>query len=439
MSEPHDNRYHRITAEVVSIPLHFPAPRIWAALLGAALLLVALLLVSVTVLLFRGPGIWGNNIPVGWGFPIISYVWWLGIAHAGTLISAMLLLVGQSWRNSLNRFAEAMTVIAAICAGLLPILHLGRPWYFYWMAPYPNSMDLGPQFRSPLSWDFFAVTAYLIYSVCFWYIGLIPDLASTRDRAKSRPAQIVYGMLALGWRGSGRHWLRWRQLYRLMAGMAVPLVALVTTSYAMLFAGGPLHGWNSTIYPAYFLVGAVFSGFAVVSVLAVGLRSLLGFGDLIQPATLDKLGQMLLATGLMTSFGYLAEAYTDLYAGGYELSGLQDRWTGPYAWAYWGAVLLNFGPLQLLWSPAMRTTPLVLAAVGVSAAAGMWLERYMIVITGLYRDWLTSSTGLFHASFWDWAMFAGFIGFFVTAFLLFTRFLPVISAFEVKEQASPDG
>ncbi|WP_207095074.1 NrfD/PsrC family molybdoenzyme membrane anchor subunit [Novosphingobium sp. PY1] len=390
--------------------------------------------VSLAVLLVRGPGIWGNNIPVGWGFPIAGYVWWLGIGHAGTLISAMLLLLAQPWRNALNRSAEAMTLFAVVCAGLLPILHLGRPWYFYWMAPYPNTMGIWPQFRSPLSWDFFAVTVYLIVSVMFWYIGIIPDLASARDRAKKRRFQIFYGLLALGWRGSGRHWLRWRQAYRLTAALAVPLVALVTASYALLFAGGPIPGWNSTVFPPYFLVGAVFSGFGVVAILASALRSLLGLKDLIQASHLNRLGQMLLATGLMTAYGYLADAFTALYAGGYELETLGDRLFGPYAWSYWGAVILNFAPLQLLWWKRFRQSPLTLSLCGLCVAVGMWLERYMLVITGLYRDWLDSSVNLFHSSFWDWAFFAGFVGLFLSGMLLFVRLLPVISAFEVKEE-----
>ncbi|PEQ13653.1 hydrogenase [Novosphingobium sp. PC22D] len=433
------SRYHQITGEVVSIPPRFPAPRAWWLLFAGALALLALWVVAVAVLLVRGPGVWGNNIPVGWGFPIIGYVWWLGIGHAGTLISSMLLLLSRSWRNSLNRFAEAMTLFAVVCAGLLPILHLGRPWYFYWMAPYPNTMGVWPQFRSPLAWDFFAVVVYLVVSVAFWYVGIIPDLASARDRATKRRWQFFFGLLALGWRGAGSHWLRWRQAYRLTAALAIPLVALVTASYALLFAGGPVHGWNSTIFPAYFLVGAVFSGFAVVGILAVVIRSLLGLRDLITPLHFDRIGKLLLATGLMTLYGYLADAFTALYGGGYELETLHDRVGGAYAWSFWGAVVLNFVPLQFMWRRRFRTSPIVLALVGVSVAAGMWLERYMLVVTGLFRDWTGSSTGLFHATFWDWALFAGFIGVFATGMLLFVRLLPVVSAFEIKREIGESG
>jgi molybdopterin-containing oxidoreductase family membrane subunit len=301
-------------------------------------------------------------------------------------------------------------------------------------------MDVWPQFRSPLSWDFFAVLVYLIVSVLFWYVGIIPDLASARDRAKKQRWRIFFGLGAMGWRGSGRHWLRWRQAYRLIAGMAVPLIAIVTASYALLFSGGPIPGWNSTIFPPYFLVGAAFSGFAVVTMLAVILRAMLGLRDLVTERHLDMLGRMTLATGLMTAYGYAMDGFNALYAGGYEMETLKDRWAGPYAWSYWGALVCNFVPLQLLWFRRFRISPLAAFLIGLSAAAGMWLERYMLVVTALYRDWLESSVNLFHSTFWDWALYAGFIGLFFTAFLLFVRFLPVVSAFEIKEEmANGDG
>lgn len=430
MSEPPGiTAAHRI----VGIPEAFPARRIWWIAFAVALSLLTVFAVSVGMLFARGPGVWGNNIPVGWGFPIINYVWWLGIGHAGTLISAALLLTGQSWRSALNRFAEAMTLFAASCAGLYPILHLGRPWRFYWTAPYPNTMLLWPQFKSPLSWDFFAVLTYLTVSALFFYIGLIPDLALARDRARKRRWQIFFGLGALGWRGSALHWERWRQAYTLIAAMAVPLVAMVTASYALLFAGGPVHGWASTIFPAYFLAGAVFSGFAVVAILAVSLRAMLGLGDVITAAHLDRLGMLLLATGLLTAYGYFADALTAAYAGGEEAATLGDRVAGPYAWSYWGAVLLNFGPLQLLWWRRWRTRPAALVLIGVAVAIGMWLERFMLLVTGLYRDWLPSSTHLYWPTFWDWSLFAGTIGVFLTLFLLFVRCLPVISAHEIAE------
>lgn len=430
------SRYHRITGEVVSIPSHFPAPRTWAVMFAGSLLLLGLLVVSLAVLFAKGPGVWGNNIPVGWGFPISNYIWWIGIGHAGTLISAMLLLLQENWRNSLNRFAEAMTLFAVTCGGLYPILHLGRPWLFYWMAPYPNTMGVWPQFRSPLTWDFFAVLTYLIVSLLFWYIGIIPDLASARDRAKKRRWQVFFGLFALGWRGAGRHWLRWRQAYVLTAAIAVPLVVSVHSQIAMLFAAGPIPGWNSTVFPPYFVLGAAFSGFAVVTMLAVIVRSLLGLKDLITAFHLDMLGRMTLATGLMTAYGYAAEAFTAAYAGGYELQTLHDRFFGPYAWSFWGALAFNFVPLQLLWWRRFRVAPVAAFFVGLSVAVGMWLERYMLLVTSLYRDWLESSVHPFRATFWDWALYLGFIGLFLTAFLLFVRLLPVMSAFEIKEEAA---
>lgn len=434
MSRPPEQPAAAEARAIVAVPERFPASRAWWILFGIALLLLTSYAVSIAVLLTLGPGVWGNNTPTVWAFDIMNYVWWLGIGHAGTLISAALLLTGQQWRSALNRFAEAMTLFAASCAGLYPILHLGRPWRFYWMAPYPNTMQLWPQFKSPLAWDFFAVTTYLTVSALFWYIGIIPDLALARDQAKKRRWQVFFGLFALGWRGSAQHWERWREAYRLIAAMAVPLVAMVTASYALLFAGGPVHGWSSTIFPAYFLAGAVFSGFAVVAMLAAGLRTLLDFEDIITPAHLDRLGMLLLATGLLTLYGYIADAFTAAYSGGQELETLVDRVAGPYAWSYWGALVLNFVPLQLLWWRRWRTRPLVLALVGLAVAAGMWLERFMLLVTGLYRDWLPSSTHLYAPTIWDITLFAGSIGLFLALFLLFVRFLPVISAYEVAEE-----
>lgn len=432
------SRYRRVTDEVVAIPMRFPAPRTWWAMFAVSFLLVLLLIVSVAVVLIRGPGVWGNNIPVGWGFPIANYVWWIGIGHAGTLISAMLLLLSQGWRNSLNRFAEAMTLFAVTCGGLYPILHLGRPWLFYWMAPYPNTMNVWPQFRSPLTWDFFAVLTYLLVSLAFWYIGIIPDLASARDRARKRRWQVFFGLLALGWRGAGRHWLRWRQAYTITAAIAVPLVVSVHSEISMLFAAGPVPGWNSSVFPPYFVLGAAFSGFAVVTMIAVVLRHMLKLEDLVTERHLDLLGRMLLATGLMTGYGYVMEVFNALYAGGYELETLRDRYAGPYAWSFWGAILFNFVPLQLLWRRRFRVNPAAAFLISLAVAIGMWAERYMLLVTSLYRDWLDSSVNLFHASFWDWALYAGFIGLFLCALLLFVRFLPVISAFEIKEQAEKE-
>lgn len=434
MSDAPTNRYGAVAEQVTAIPLDYPHPWAWRICLGAASVLLLIFFVTVIELFWYGVGIFGNNNPVNWAFPIANYIWFLGIGHAGTLISALLLLTGTRRRNSLNRFAESMTLFAVICAGLYPILHLGRPWLFYWMAPYPNSMQIWPQFKSPLSWDFFAVLAYLIVSTLFWYIGAIPDLASLRDRARKRRAQVFYGLAALGWRGSARHWARWQQCYRLCAALAVPLVFCVTASYALLLSGGPIPGWNSTVFPPYFLAGAVFSGFAVVAMIAAALKHAFGFPDLLSERHFDLIGKLLLATGLMTAYGYAADAFTALYSGNArEYHTLLDRLAGGYAWTYWGALVLNFAPLQLLWSRRARINPLLLASVGLCVAIGMWLERYMLLVTGLYRDYLVSSWHDFVPTLWDWLLFAGMLGLFLVPFLLFVRFIPVMSAFEIKE------
>jgi molybdopterin-containing oxidoreductase family membrane subunit len=432
-------RFDAITREIVDISLDYPRRGAWWICFGAALLLLLTFFVSAGVLFWNGVGVWGNNIPVGWGLAIANYIWFLGIGHAGTLISAMLLLLHQHWRNSLNRFAEAMTLFAVVCAGLYPILHLGRPIRFYWMAPYPNVMTIWPQFKSPLTWDFFAVLTYLTVSVLFWYIGIVPDLASARDRARSRRYRVFYGLASLGWRGSAWHWARWRQAYRLTAAIAVPLVVSVHSEISLLFAAGPLPGWNSTVFPPYFVLGAAFSGFAVVSMIAVVLRHALGLGNLVTARHLDLLGKLLLMTGLMTAYGYWAELLDAFYGSEpQEVATVFDRLGGAYAWSYWGAVVANFVPLQLLWFRRVRTSPSLLFAIGLSVAVGMWLERYMLLVTTLYRDYLVSSWHDYVASFWEWSLFAGMLGVFLAPFLLFVRFLPVISAFEIKEALSAD-
>jgi Ni/Fe-hydrogenase subunit HybB-like protein len=425
--------YAAVTREVATIPLAYPRPLAWAASFGGALVLLVLFVIAAGAVFRYGIGVWGNDIPVGWGIAISNYIWFLGIGHAGTLISALLLLTGTSRRNALSRFAEAMTLFAVICAGLYPIIHLGRPWLFYWMAPYPNSMTLWPQFRSPLSWDFFAVLTYLTVSALFWYIGILPDLASVRDRATKRWQQVFYGLLSLGWRGSARHWARWDQAYRLTAVIAVPLVVSVHSEISLLFAAGPIPGWSSTVFPPYFVLGAAFSGFAIVSMIAVVLRHALGVGALVTERHLDLLGKLLLATGLMTAYGYWAEAFDTLYGGDQqEVATLHDRLSGQYAFSYWGALVANFLPLQLLWWKRFRIDPRALFLVGLAVAIGMWLERYMLLVTTLYRDYLVSSWGHYHPSIWEWLLFAGMLGVFLAPFLLFVRFLPIISAFEVK-------
>jgi molybdopterin-containing oxidoreductase family membrane subunit len=431
---PLDQSLHDVSVEIGRVPLRFPARVPWLIAMIFSLALLLLFFVSVTWLMTWGVGVWGLNIPVNWAFAIHLYVWWLGLGHAGTLISAMLLLMGQDWRNSLNRFAEAMTLCAVVCAGIYPIIHLGRPWFFYWMFPYPATMGVWPQFRSPLEWDIWAVLTYLTVSLLFWYIGLIPDLATVRDRAKKRGWQVFFGIFALGWRGSARHWARWQKAYRTTAAIAVPLVVSVHSEVSLLFAAGQIPGWHSTIFPPYFVLGAAFSGFAVVSIIAVALRSWFGLQNLVTDEHLDLLGKVLLASGLMTAYGYVFEVFDAFYAGGLrEVATVHDRFFGQYAWAYWGAVLFNFVPLQGLWFAKVRRCPVLLFLIGTSVVIGMWLERYMILVTSLYKDFLVSSFGEYHTTFWDWGTYLGTIGLFLTPFLLFIRYIPSISIFEDKE------
>ncbi len=423
-----------VSGQLTGIPLHFPARRQWWIAMAVAVALLMLFIVSVIELFTRGVGIWGLNVPVTWAFAIHNYVWWLGIGHAGTLISALLLLTGSEWRNSLNRFAETMTLFAVVCAGIYPVLHLGRPWYLYWMFPYPATMGVWPQFRSPLEWDIWAVLTYLSVSVLFWYTGLIPDLANARDRARRRGWQVFLGILALGWRGSTIHWHRWSRTYRIMAAIAVPLVVSVHSEISLLFAASQLPGWHSTLFPPYFVLGAAFSGFAVVSVIAVALRAMFGLENLVTRKHFDVLGKVLLATGLMTGYGYVFEVVDVLYGGNpHDIQTLLDRTTGAYAWLYWGAVVFNFVPLQLLWWRAVRRTGWALLLVSVSVIIGMWLERYMILVTTLYRDFLVSSWSHYTPTFWDWSTYFGTIGLFLVPFLLAIRFIPVISIFETEK------
>jgi molybdopterin-containing oxidoreductase family membrane subunit len=327
-----------------------------------------------------------------------------------------------------------MTLVAVICAGLYPILHLGRPWLFYWMAPYPNTMTVWPQFRSPLTWDFFAVLTYLTVSALFWYIGILPDLAAVRDRAKTSRKQVFYGLISLGWRGTVRHWARWQQAYWITAAIAVPLVVSVHSEISLLFAAGPIPGWTSTVFPPYFVLGAAFSGFAVVSMIAVTLRHVLRLENLVTERHLDLLAKLLLACGLMTAYGYVAEIFDALYSGDkQDLATMEFRLQGEYAWSYWGAVLCNFLPLQLLWSRRFRTSPAALFVISFLVAIGMWFERFMLLVTTLSRGNLVSSYAPYIPTLWDWTLFAGMLGVFLVPFLLFVRFLPIISISELKE------
>ncbi|HWP45414.1 MAG TPA: NrfD/PsrC family molybdoenzyme membrane anchor subunit, partial [Blastocatellia bacterium] len=371
--------------------------------------------------------------PVGWAFDIINFVWWIGIGHAGTLISAILLLLRQQWRTSINRFAEAMTLFAVACAGLFPLLHTGRPWLAYWLFPYPNTMNMWPQFRSPLIWDVFAVSTYATVSALFWFVGLIPDFATLRDRSRRRAARIIYGMLAMGWRGSARHWHRYETAYLLLAGLATPLVVSVHTVVSFDFAIGIVPGWHATIFPPYFVAGAIYAGFAMVLTLSIPLRKFYGLEDFITMRHLKNMSKIMLATGLIVAYGYMMETFMAWYSGNtYEQYMILNRFKGPYAVTYWSLIACNVLIPQLLWMRRVRNSVPALFIVSLVVSVGMWIERYIIIAVSLHRDFLPSSWGMYSATFWDWTMFIGTIGMFLALLFLFIRFLPMISIFEMR-------
>lgn len=420
-------------AGVVYLPWK-DSPRRWLVGAFISFLLVNVLAVSVCYLFLKGVGIWGINIPVAWGFAIINFVWWIGIGHAGTLISAVLFLVKQDWRTSINRFSEAMTLFAVACAGMFPILHLGRPWLFYWLLPYPNSMWLWPQPRSPLEWDVFAVSTYGLTSLIFWYIGLIPDLATMRDTAPKIWMQRIYGAMALGWRGSAIHWHRYQKAYLLLAGLATPLVLSVHTIVSFDFAVSQLPGWHTTIFPPYFVAGAVYSGFAMVLTLMLPLRSWYKLQDLITMRHIEAASKLMLGVGLIVAYGYGMEAFFSWYSGDkYEIFMYMNRMTGPYGYTYVLLILCNILIPQLLWSQKVRFNLVLVWIISIIINIGMWLERFVIVVTSLHRDFLPSSWRMYTPTKWDWSTYAGTIGFFMLLIFLFVRSLPAISIFEVRE------
>jgi len=422
-----------VTDKIASIVLAKKTPVGWYLGFLLAFALTILLLVSLTNLVFTGIGIWGNNQPVGWAVGITNFVWWIGIGHAGTLISAILLLLKQTWRASINRFAEAMTLFAVACAAIFPLFHTGRPWLAYWLFPYPNTMGVWPQFRSPLIWDVFAVSTYATVSLLFWFVGLVPDLATLRDRSQSRVARVIYGMLALGWRGSAQHWHRYETAYLLLAGLATPLVVSVHTVVSFDFAVAIVPGWHTTIFPPYFVAGAIYSGFAMVLTLAIPIRSVYGLQDFITLRHLENMAKVMLATGLVVAYGYTTEAFMAWYgADRYEGFMMLNRMTGPYAPFYWLLIFCNIVVPQLLWFKRVRTNVPVLFILSLVVNTGMWLERFIIIVTSLHRDFLPSSWGMFRPTFWDYSTFAGTLGLFVMLLFLFVRFLPMISIFEMR-------
>ena len=422
-----------VTDKISAIVLTRKTPTHWLIPFAVASTLLMVFLWAVTYLFVRGVGIYGVKIPVGWGWDITNFVWWIGIGHAGTLISAILLLLHQTWRNSINRFAEAMTLFAVACAGMYPVLHLGRPWLFYWLFPYPNTMGIQPQFRSPLVWDVFAVSTYATVSLLFWYVGLIPDLATLRDRAKNHAARIIYGILAMGWRGAASHWQKYETASLLLAGIATPLVISVHTVVSFDFTVGIVPGWHSTIFPPYFVAGAIYSGFAMVLVLAIPLRAMYGLADMITPRHLDNCAKVMLATALIVAYSYVFEAFIAWYSGNpFEMYAIWNRMTGPYWPQYWLLIFCNLIFPQLLWLRKIRSSAFWLFIVSIDVLVGMWLERYVIIVVSLHRDFLPAAWGMYSGSIWDKATFLGTIGLFFFLFFLFIRSLPVISIFEVR-------
>jgi Ni/Fe-hydrogenase subunit HybB-like protein len=422
-----------VTDKISSIVLGRGTTKGWIFGFAISFSLLMLLNVSLVYLLVKGVGIWGINIPVAWGFAIVNFVWWIGIGHAGTLISAILLLLRQQWRTSINRFAEAMTLFAVACAGMFPLLHMGRPWLFFWLAPYPNPMWLWPQFRSPLVWDVFAVSTYATVSLLFWYVGLIPDLATLRDRSKHRPGQIIYGMLAMGWRGSAVHWSRYETASILLAGLATPLVVSVHTVVSFDFSVAQLAGWHTTIFPPYFVAGAIYSGFAMVMTLAIPIRKFYHLEDFITMRHLGNMAKVMLATGLIVAYGYMMETFMAFYSGNqFDRFAIINRMTGPYAFFYWMLIACNIVIPQCLWSRKVRNNVAILFVISLIVNVGMWLERFVIVVISLHRDFLPSSWGMYYPTRWDWATYVGTIGLFLTLLFLFIRFLPVISIYEMR-------
>ena len=425
--------YGSVTDKISSIILTRKTPKGWFVGFGISFMLLMVLLGSVGYLFAKGVGIWGINIPVGWGFAIINFVWWIGIGHAGTLISAILLLLRQDWRTSINRFAEAMTLFAVAAAGLFPLLHMGRPWLFFWLLPYPNTMALWPQFRSPLVWDVFAVSTYAMVSLLFWYVGLVPDFATLRDRTRNRFAKLVYGFLSMGWRGSARHWFRYETAYLLLAGLATPLVVSVHTVVSFDFAMGIVPGWHATIFPPYFVAGAIYAGFAMVLTLSIPLRKFYGLEDFITMRHLQNMAKVMLATGLIVAYGYMMEAFTAWYSGNeFEEFMILNRMTGPYAPVYWSLIFCNLITPQFLWLKKVQNSVGALFVIALIVNVGMWLERFVIVVTSLHRDFLPSSWGMYSGTIWDWATFIGTIGLFLSLLFIFVRLVPAISIFEMR-------
>jgi molybdopterin-containing oxidoreductase family membrane subunit len=428
-----DVGFHDVTESVCTIAERPTTPRAWYIAFAVSLALTGVLGAMLAYLISTGVGVWGNNVPVAWGFPIVNFVFWVGIGHAGTLISAILFLFRQKWRTSINRSAEAMTIFAVICAGIFPAVHIGRVWFAYWLFPLPNQMQMWPNFRSPLVWDVFAVSTYATVSMLFWYMGMVPDLATLRDRAKGRIAQIAYGIFALGWTGSNRNWLNFERAYLLLAALATPLVLSVHSVVSFDFAVSIVPGWHTTIFPPYFVAGAIFSGFGMVLTLLIPSRKFFGLGHLITPRHIENMAKVVLATGSMVGYAYIIEFFIAWYGGNlYELFAFKNRALGPYWWAYWIMFGCNVITPQLFWIPRMRRSMVAVWILSIFVNIGMWFERFVIVVTSLSRDFLPSSWDYFKPTWVDILTFVGSFGLFMTLFLLFVRFLPMVAMAEVK-------
>lgn len=422
-----------VTETVCRIAEQTRPPKAWYIAFAVAVSWLGVLGAMLAYLISEGIGVWGNNIPVAWAFDIVNFVFWVGIGHAGTLISAVLFLFRQKWRTSINRFAEAMTIFAVCCAAIFPGVHVGRPWLAYWLFPFPNQMDIWPQFRSPLLWDVFAVGTYATTSLLFWYFGLIPDLATLRDRSKGKLRYYLYGIFSLGWKGGNRAWHRYEKAYALLAAIATPLVLSVHSVVSFDFAVSQVPGWHTTIFPPYFVAGAIFGGFAMVVLLMVPARQWFGLKDLVTMRHLENMNKIILLTGSVVGYAYASEFFIAWYGGNdYEQFQFIDRAFGPYAWAYWTMVSCNVLSPQLFWFKKLRRSIPVMLLVATLVTIGMWFERFVIIVISLHRDFLPSSWGYFVPSPVDLLTLAGSFGLFFTLFLLFCRFLPMISMAEVK-------
>jgi len=408
-------------------------PREWYLIFGVAVLLLGMLGAVIIHLIMKGVGVWGNNQPVAWAWPIVNFVFWVGIGHAGTLISAILFLFRQGWRTAINRFSEAMTIFAVICAGMFPAIHVGRIWFIYWVFPIPNQMSMWPNFRSPLLWDVFAVSTYFSVSLLFWYMGMVPDLATLRDRAVTKVRRFWYGLFSLGWNGSNRQWHRYERTYLILAALAAPLVLSVHSVVSFDFAASQLPGWHTTIFPPYFVAGAIFSGFAMVLTLAIPARTLFGFKDIITERHVDLMCRIIMATGMMVGYAYSMEFFMSWYsANKYEGFTFVNRATGPYWWAYWIMVTCNVISPQIFWWKKARTNMLLVFIVSIFVNIGMWFERFVITVTSLNRDFLPSSWHYYSPTIVDLMTLAGSFGLFFTFFMLFCRYLPQVAIAEVK-------